>query len=95
METDSKTRLTDAVLACLFVLDLVLAAWMVSDVRGEFRDFTVALKPDEKDFTKSTVEATIPVASIDTRDETRDGELPPREERCLTRQPLGWHNEDN
>jgi polyisoprenoid-binding protein YceI len=48
---------------------------MVSEVRGEFREFAVTLKADEKDVTRSTIEATIPVASINTRDEKRDGHL--------------------
>jgi polyisoprenoid-binding protein YceI len=48
---------------------------MVSDVRGQFRDFSVALNADEKDVARSTVEATITVGSIDTRDEKRDGHL--------------------
>lgn len=47
----------------------------VSEVHGEFKEFTVTLKADEKDVTKSSIEATIPVAGIYTRDEKRDGHL--------------------
>jgi len=48
---------------------------MVSDVRGQFKDFSVTLKADEKDITKSSVEATNAIAGIDTRDEKCDGHL--------------------
>jgi len=47
---------------------------MVSTVRGEFGKFsgTVNLEPD---LTRSSVEVTIDVASVDTRDAKRDGHL--------------------
>lgn len=48
---------------------------MVSNVRGEFSKVTGTLNLDDKDITKSTVEATIDVSSINTRDEKRDGHL--------------------
>lgn len=47
---------------------------MVSKVRGRFNDFSGEVEVDE-DITKSKVNATINVASIDTRDENRDGHL--------------------
>ena len=48
---------------------------MVSNVRGEFGKVTGTVKLDDKDITKSVVEATIDVGSINTRDEKRDGHL--------------------
>lgn len=48
---------------------------MVSTTRGQFQDVTGTLQLDESDITKSSVEATIGVASITTRDEKRDGHL--------------------
>lgn len=48
---------------------------MVSTTRGQFQDVTGTLQLDESDLTKSTVDATINVNSITTRDEKRDGHL--------------------
>jgi polyisoprenoid-binding protein YceI len=48
---------------------------MVSTVRGDFRKVTGTVTLDEKDVTKSTVEATIDVASINTGIEKRDEHL--------------------
>ena len=48
---------------------------MVSTVRGEFKSYTGSLQLDEQDFTKSVITGEIDVASIDTRDEGRDGHL--------------------
>ncbi len=48
---------------------------MVSNVRGEFTKLTGTVTYDEKDPTRSTVEATIDVGSVDTRDAKRDGHL--------------------
>lgn len=48
---------------------------VVSTVRGNFTRFTGTLKLDEADVTKSTVEATIDVASVDTRVADRDAHL--------------------
>lgn len=48
---------------------------MVSTVRGEFKAYTGSLQLDEADFTKSVITGEIDVASIDTRDEGRDGHL--------------------
>ena len=47
----------------------------VSNVRGEFGKITGTLQLDDKDITKSTVEATIDVTSINTREEKRDQHL--------------------
>jgi polyisoprenoid-binding protein YceI len=48
---------------------------MVSTVRGDFRKVTGIANVDENDVTKSTIEATIDVASINTGIEKRDEHL--------------------
>jgi len=48
---------------------------MVSTVRGTFNKFSGTIELDESDPSKSTVEATIDVASIDTREAKRDEHL--------------------
>ncbi|HZU83654.1 MAG TPA: YceI family protein [Polyangiaceae bacterium] len=48
---------------------------MITNVRGEFGKVACTLDLDEKDPTKSTVEATIDVASLSTRNEKRDTHL--------------------
>lgn len=48
---------------------------MVSNVRGDFSKLTGTLNIDDKDITKSSVEATIDVNSINTREPKRDAHL--------------------
>jgi len=48
---------------------------MISTVRGEFAKTTGKVVLDAADITKSTVEATIDVASVNTREEKRDAHL--------------------
>jgi polyisoprenoid-binding protein YceI len=48
---------------------------MISNVKGTFGGLTGTLKLDETDYTHSTVEASIPVASLTTGDAQRDGHL--------------------
>ncbi|MGX7677833.1 YceI family protein [Jatrophihabitans sp. DSM 45814] len=48
---------------------------MVTKVRGGFNDFTGTLHLDGNDPTKSSAQLSIEVASIDTRNEQRDGHL--------------------
>jgi polyisoprenoid-binding protein YceI len=48
---------------------------MVANVRGSFSKVTGAANIDEKDITKSTVEAVIDVASVDTNEPKRDDHL--------------------
>jgi polyisoprenoid-binding protein YceI len=48
---------------------------LISTVRGDFQKTAGKVVIDEADVTKSTVEATIDVASISTRDEKRDAHL--------------------
>ena len=47
----------------------------LSHVRGKFNDFTVAIVYDDKDVSKSSVNAVIKAASIDTGIERRDNHL--------------------
>jgi len=48
---------------------------MVTKVRGQFNEFEGSAVVDAEDFTKSTAQLTIQAASIDTRNEQRDGHL--------------------
>jgi polyisoprenoid-binding protein YceI len=48
---------------------------MVSNVRGEFGKVTGTVNLDDKDITKSTVEAVIDVSTINTREPKRDEHL--------------------
>ncbi len=48
---------------------------MISNVKGQFPKLAGALTLDEADAAKSSVQATIDVASIETRDAQRDGHL--------------------
>lgn len=48
---------------------------VISTVRGDFTKFSGKVQLDEADVTRSTVDATIDVASIDTRVADRDGHL--------------------
>src|SRR5689334_21264801 len=48
---------------------------MISNVKGKFSGLTGKLTLNESDISKSSVEASIPVASLNTGDEQRDGHL--------------------
>ena len=48
---------------------------MISNVRGKFNGVNGLLRLDESDATRSQVEATIDVSSVDTGDAQRDGHL--------------------
>ena len=48
---------------------------MISNVKGQFAKVSGVLTLDEADVTKSSVEASIDVASIGTNDAQRDGHL--------------------
>lgn len=48
---------------------------VISDVEGFFRDFSIVFKSDKEDYTDASIEATIPVDSIDTRHARRDNDL--------------------
>jgi len=48
---------------------------VISNVSGNFKNFSVVLKSDKEDFSDATVESTIQVASINTDNDTRDKHL--------------------
>src|SRR4051812_27943915 len=48
---------------------------MISNVKGKFSGLTGKLTLDESDISKSSVEAAIPVATLNTGDDQRDGHL--------------------
>jgi polyisoprenoid-binding protein YceI len=48
---------------------------VISNVRGEFGKLSATAQFDDKDVTKSSVETTIDVASVDTRVQKRDDDL--------------------
>jgi polyisoprenoid-binding protein YceI len=55
--------------------DFKVRHMMISNVKGEFSGISGVLKLDEADHTRSTVEASIPTATIRTGDEKRDAHL--------------------
>ena len=73
---------TVAALSGTYVLDpahtrvgFVARHAMVTKVRGQFNEFEGSAVVDGTDLTRSTVQLTIQAASIDTRNEQRDGHL--------------------
>lgn len=56
-------------------IEFVARHMMLSKVRGEFQDFTIALNLDEAHPEAATVEVHIKTSSISTRDAQRDGHL--------------------
>ena len=73
---------TVAALSGTYVLDpahtrvgFVARHAMVTKVRGQFNEFEGTAVVDGTDLTRSTVQLTIQAASIDTRNEQRDGHL--------------------
>ena len=48
---------------------------MISNVKGKFSGLSGVLKLDESNYTRSSVEASIPVSTVNTGDEKRDGHL--------------------
>jgi len=48
---------------------------MIATVRGEFRKMTGTIQMDEKDISKSSVEAMIDATTVETREERRDNDL--------------------
>jgi polyisoprenoid-binding protein YceI len=57
------------------VVEFKVKHMMISNVKGHFSGVTGALLLHEADLTQSSVEATIEIASIHTRDESRDAHL--------------------
>lgn len=56
-------------------VDFVVRHMVVSKTRGTFTDWSGSIEVDKEDPSKSSVLATIAVASIDTRDKKRDAHL--------------------
>ncbi len=56
-------------------LSFKISHMVVSKVRGHFNDFSVTIKEDPNDITKSSVAVVIKTASIDTGNEKRDNHL--------------------
>ncbi len=48
---------------------------VISETTGEFEDYEVTVKADKDDFTDAVFEVVIKTASINTKDEKRDGHL--------------------
>ena len=57
------------------VVEFKVKHMMISNVKGQFTAVTGTLSLDEVDLTQSSVEASIEIASIHTRDESRDAHL--------------------
>ena len=57
------------------VAEFKLKHMMISNLKGQFTNLSGTLTLDEADITNSTVQASIEIASINTRDEQRDGHL--------------------
>jgi polyisoprenoid-binding protein YceI len=55
--------------------DFKIRHMMISYVKGKFSRLSDVLKLDQADYTRSSVEASIPVASLSTGDDGRDGHL--------------------
>jgi polyisoprenoid-binding protein YceI len=80
--TSSSTNVEQATTKSTWALDTAHTSvqfsakhMMISTVRGHFGEVTGELQLDEKDFTKSTVDAKIDLAGLTTRDEKRDAHL--------------------
>lgn len=56
-------------------VDFSVRHMMVSKVKGSFNDFQAEVEADPNDLTTATLNFTIDVASIDTRNEDRDNHL--------------------
>ena len=56
-------------------IQFAVSHYMVSTVRGNFDKFDVTVMIDDTDLSKSSVEVSIDVASVNTRNEKRDGHL--------------------
>jgi len=56
-------------------IEFAVKHMMVTTVRGRFGQVSGKIELDEEDLTRSSAEVTIPVASIDTREEQRDAHL--------------------
>ena len=74
-QTESGTRTTWAIDPAHTGLEFAVKHLMISTVRGRFGEVEGTLTLDGRNPAASTVEVSIPVASIDTRNEQRDAHL--------------------
>lgn len=56
-------------------IDFSVKHMMVSKVKGAFHNFNAAIEADPADLTTASIDFTVDVASIDTRNADRDGHL--------------------
>ena len=56
-------------------IDFKIRHMMVSKVKGTFRTFDATIEADVEDLTTATIEFTVDVGSVDTRNEDRDNHL--------------------
>ncbi|WP_416828838.1 YceI family protein [Ectobacillus polymachus] len=56
-------------------IDFAIRHMMVSKVKGTFRTFEASIEADLEDLTTATIEFSIDVKSVDTRNEERDNHL--------------------
>lgn len=75
METATKAKTTWTIDPSHSEIGFKVKHLMISNVRGHFNDFEGSITSDGNDFSKAEVEVSIKSASIDTRDEKRDGHL--------------------
>lgn len=75
MSTTSTTTTTWTIDNSHTLAEFSVKHMMISTVRGQFRNVTGTIELNEADFTQSSVNAEIEVASLTTRDDKRDAHL--------------------
>jgi len=75
MSTVTSKKTTWVIDAAHTTIEFAVKHMMVTTVRGRFGQVSGSIVLDEEDLTRSSAEVTIPVASIDTREEQRDAHL--------------------
>ena len=73
--TSARTRTTWQIDPAHTSVEFAVKHMMITTVKGRFTDVSGTVVADEAEPTRSTVEATMSVATIDTRAEQRDGHL--------------------
>lgn len=56
-------------------IQFVTTHMQISEVTGQFKEYSGTIKASSDDFTNAEIEVTIPVKSVDTDNEKRDGHL--------------------
>ncbi|MFE8702419.1 YceI family protein [Cytobacillus sp. FJAT-54145] len=56
-------------------IDFSVKHMMISNVKGTFHDFSATVEADPSDLTTASIEFSVDIASIDTRNKDRDGHL--------------------